>query len=359
MNILHFRGGLGNQLFEYAFYYYWKKQGVKSIWLDATYPPMLRKYGFDMQNIFPEIGNDSHFLPWWKARPLFLIGDIFKKVFKINLTATEPTELPVKGKIWVRGFFQRFDYLQAIENDIRSLFCFTPFTESENIAIAQRIAESESVSIHIRRGNYVKPRQRIVYGDICTPEYYKEAIRRVKEQIKNPKFFVFSNDVKWVKQEFAFDNAEYITINTGKKSFRDMQLMSLCKHNIIANSSFSWWGAWLNKNPEKLVFAPAKWHHNHPDGHTDRLIPPSWTRIGKVKPFVTICLTKRPNDTELSWLMRQRYSDFEICFPEASDHDEKKIISSPTAIHHLDVPMKELRCFRDKKYLQKKLLRVL
>ncbi|MDD6211405.1 MAG: alpha-1,2-fucosyltransferase [Bacteroidales bacterium] len=357
MNILHFRGGLGNQLFEYAFYFYWKRKGVDKVFLDATYPSMIRKYGFDLASIFPEVGKEKHFLSYWKARPFFLVGDLLKKLFGVRLTVFEPQQLPVEGKVWIRGFFQYFDYLEEIRDDVRSLYTFREITEPENIVVAKRIEASESVSIHIRRGNYAKPRQRIIYGDICTLAYYREAIRQVKMRVQNPKFFIFSNDVEWVKRELALPDAEYVTWNCGRNSFRDMQLMSLCKYNIIANSSFSWWGAWLNSHKDKLVFAPAKWHHDHPEDHTERLLPPSWIRIGNIQPFVTLCFSDELTDAELSWFMRQQYGDFELCFPNASQRNDKRMTESPTAIHLLKIEKSEIKRFRNKRYLQKRLFR--
>ena len=354
MNILHFRGGLGNQLFEYAFYRYWKGKGANGLYLDASYPSMCRKYGFCLREMFPEVAKDTAFLPRYIARPFFLAGDVLKKI-GINLTAKEPRQLPVKSKIWVRGIFQRYDYLQEMDDELRRLFTFIPFSDTRNLAVAGRIETSNSVSIHIRRGSYTKPRQRIVYGDICSPDYYCEAIAKVREEVENPKFFIFSNDPEWVRQELNIPDAEQIDWNRGNDSFRDMQLMSFCKHNIIANSSFSWWAAWLNENEAKRVYAPAKWHHNHPASLTDELLPPAWRRIGRVRPYATLVLEKEPSDKALSWLLKQRYADFEITYPHALPSSERKIAVSPNGIHELTITERELEKFKDKKYLQKRL----
>ncbi len=117
-----------------------------------------------------------------------------------------------------------------------------------------------------------------IHGGICTMDYYQQAIDIMKSKIVNPKFFIFSNDIEWCHSHLKLADAVYITGNKGENSYRDMQLMSMCKHNIIANSSFSWWGAWLNNNPDKIVIAPAKWF-NDPKINTRDLIPDDWIKI--------------------------------------------------------------------------------
>jgi hypothetical protein len=115
---------------------------------------------------------------------------------------------------------------------------------------------------------------------LCTPEYYRIAIDYIKNNVDNPSFYFFSDDIEWVEQHLNFKdvNATYIGHNKGEKAYEDMRLMQYCKHNIIANSSFSWWGAWLNSFPQKIVIAPKRWMNI--DGlNTDDLIPDSWIRL--------------------------------------------------------------------------------
>ena len=120
-----------------------------------------------------------------------------------------------------------------------------------------------------------------IYGNIATPKYYKESIKLIEEKIENPTFFVFSNDMEWVKENIQINSRVfYVDINSGDDSYKDMQLMSKCKHNIIANSSFSWWGAWLNENKNKIVVAPKKWV-NRDDVDSDKieLFCKNWTLL--------------------------------------------------------------------------------
>ena len=117
---------------------------------------------------------------------------------------------------------------------------------------------------------------------ICTPHYYEQAMQFFREKYKGKaKFYIFSNDIEWAKNNFPEDDCVIVEGNSGKDSFRDMQLMSLCKHNIVANSSFSWWGAWLNQNKEKTVIAPNKWINQEVEEKID-VIPADWVKMSSI-----------------------------------------------------------------------------
>ena len=137
------------------------------------------------------------------------------------------------------------------------------------------IQGTQSVSLHIRRGDYLDPENLERYGGICTIEYYMKGISIIKNYFERPSFFIFSNDMEWVKENMDIPNPVYIDINKGKDSYMDMYLMSRCKANIIANSSFSYWGAMLNINPSPLVVYPQKWFNNY----TPDIFPQSWIGI--------------------------------------------------------------------------------
>ena len=140
--------------------------------------------------------------------------------------------------------------------------------------ILDLIHETNSVSLHVRRGDYVKLQH--IHG-LCDLDYYAHAIRFITEHLTNPHFFIFSDDIQWVTNNLKIGFSHtFVDINHGHDSAWDMWLMANCKHNIIANSSFSWWGAWLNQNPNKIVVAPAQWFA---DGQQTDIISDDWTKI--------------------------------------------------------------------------------
>lgn len=167
----------------------------------------------------------------------------------------------IDRNITLFGYFQNENYFKAISANLREDFRFISPLLGENADIANKIGSTASVSIHIRRGDYLNPNVNLSLLNI---EYYQRAISYIQEKITDPVFYIFSDDINWVKKNLDLSQSPHIFIdwNTGNRSFLDMQLMSLCQHNIIANSSFSWWGAWLNCNPDKIVIAPGTWYKN-------------------------------------------------------------------------------------------------
>ena len=180
-----------------------------------------------------------------------------------------------KKKICYRGCWQNEAYFKIIEQDIRNDFTFILPLKDQNIELAAYILNTNSVSIHVRRGDYL---QEPLLAGICEEEYYNKAIVCMNNLVLNAQYIVFSNDIHWCKQHLKFSNARYVDWNRGLDSYVDMQLMSLCKHNIIANSTFSWWGAWLNKNLSKKVIAPQKWVNNN-QFDTSTITPADWIHI--------------------------------------------------------------------------------
>ena len=173
------------------------------------------------------------------------------------------------------GYWQSAAYFAALEPQIRSAFAFAPFAQHRSEEAAAQMAAAPSVSLHIRRGDYLNHDD--VYGNICTPAYYEQAIALIQKQVPQAHFFFFSDDPQWVREHFSLPNMTLVDWNTAQNGYDDMHLMSLCKHNIIANSSFSWWGAWLNANPQKIVVCPGY-------GEYRRALPPlrrvaGWTYL--------------------------------------------------------------------------------
>jgi len=161
-------------------------------------------------------------------------------------------------------------------NEIKKIFTFDKIVDDKNLKMIDQISNNNSVSIHIRRGDFLLKKNQNHQTDLTN--YYSKAIREISKNNYNLKFFLFTDDPKWVSENFDIkDEKTLVNINYGKNSFIDMHLMSLCKINIIANSSFSWWGAWLN-NDNKNVFAPKNWF-NDKTINTDDLLPASWIVI--------------------------------------------------------------------------------
>ena len=184
----------------------------------------------------------------------------------------------VKQPVYIDGYWQSYKYFESIELQLRQELSLKKPFSNINLQIAEQISNVNAVSIHIRRGDYVSNKHTNSVHGVCSLDYYRAAIEAVSARVENPVFFVFSDDISWVKNNLAIDlQCIFIDHNVGGQSYNDMYLMRLCQHHIIANSSFSWWGAWLGINPNKIVIAPKQWFTN--DTVTDDLIPSSWLRL--------------------------------------------------------------------------------
>ena len=191
----------------------------------------------------------------------------------------DPQVLDLPGEVEVQGYFQSEKYFQDHSRTIREDFTFTAPLDGDNAEMAQRMAGCESVSLHVRRGDYVNNPETAFIGT-CRPDYYSNCVRRILERVDSPRFFVFSDDPAWAEQNLDLLGcpAEFVSHNLGRADHEDLRLMSLCRHNVLANSSFSWWAGWLNANPDKLVLAPAIWLRDEKHDDSDRC-PASWTLV--------------------------------------------------------------------------------
>lgn len=182
---------------------------------------------------------------------------------------------------YLRGFWQSEKYFSHISDTILMNFHFKPFQDNRNLRLADELRRYNSISIHVRKGkDYMAEVDRT--DGVCDVEYYNLAITYMKEHVVNPKFYIFTDNPHWVSKNIKAIDYELIDWNpiVGKNNYLDLQLMSLSKHNIIANSSYSWWAAWLNSNSYKMVIAPKLWFNSKSkrDNPLD-LIPESWISL--------------------------------------------------------------------------------
>lgn len=285
-------GGLGNQMFQYAAGRALAERNRLPLRLDtSSFGTYKLHNGFELKRIFAgsmtvATAADIKFILGWRSRPTIrkLLLRPSAKSFRGANIIVEPHYQYWPGinrspsLAYLSGYWQSEKYFKANEAEIRDAFAFKQVMSDSNSRLAEEIQRINSVSIHVRRGDYVtNMNTKAVHGE-CTLDYYQQAIRHVAERLDQPKFYFFSDDIGWTKENLKFDFPHcYVDTNFGMESYNDMWLMSLCKHQIIANSSFSWWGAWLNSNPEKLVIAPQKWFKN--DNDLSDLIPQNWTTI--------------------------------------------------------------------------------
>ena len=178
--------------------------------------------------------------------------------------------------IYLDGYWQNEKYFNDIEKVILKEFTLKNEFLIKNKKLKETIKNTNSISIHIRRSDYIKNKKTNEIHGVCTTDYYQKAIKKIIENNNNIHIFVFSDDILWAKNNLKFNFP--ISFIVGNKDYEDLILMSLCKHNIIANSSFSWWGAWLNKNPKKIVIAPQRWFNNL-NKNKQNPIPQKWIRM--------------------------------------------------------------------------------
>lgn len=289
------QGGLGNQMFQYAIGRQLSIINNTNLKLDLTFlldrTPRehltFRDYELEAFRINPQIAEESEVRLFNQNDPVSRIKRRFgstKLVSEKNLRF-QSTILNSGDQVYLNGYWQCEKYFDAIRAEILNDFTLKESTLNElheNVILTETkelMLKSNSVSVHFRRGDYVSDSVTSQFHGICSMNYYQDAIRRIADQIPNPHFFLFSDDPEWVvNNRIIYDFPT--TVVTATNMHLDMYLMSLCKHNIIANSSFSWWGAWLNRNPKKMVIAPKRWFtKDELNLQTQDLIPQNWIRL--------------------------------------------------------------------------------
>lgn len=272
------RGGLGNQMFSYSFYLSIKYK-YKHSFIELN--PVLCysvHTGFELPQVFPNIKLNKSYKYYRRFEKIcthYPTKHLFKLVSE-NGPGNYCPELTNNYYPFLiyDGFWQTEKYFQKIENEIRLSFHFDETKLNFRTKRLARILEEEnSISVHIRRGDYVGSHE---FEGICDLSYYKKAINIIEKSVPKPKYFIFTDDKEWVTENFLISNYSLIDWNISSENWQDMYLMTKCKHNIIANSSFSWWGAWLNTNKERIVISPAKWFKTL--GAND-IVPETWIRI--------------------------------------------------------------------------------
>lgn len=289
MIVMRLKGGLGNQMFQYAL--------GRRLSLDHQTPLMLetssykedrlRVYRLDTFQIDAKASDRLPFFPTTgPKRRINTLLQFFRKlvgrpfdIYKEKGFDFDPEVLQCSANAFFDGFWQSEKYFLPIRKTLLTDFLPSQPLSGELALIAQQIDCCPAVSIHVRRGDYVSDPTTTAYHGVCSKEWYEEAARYMKAHVPNLHFFVFSDDYEWAKNNLAFDTpTTFVKPSPDGLECHDLYAMSLCQHNVIANSSFSWWGAWLNQNPDKIVIAPKRWFVAGPQ-RTDDLIPNSWIRL--------------------------------------------------------------------------------
>lgn len=286
--------GLGNQMSQYAFYLAKKQQGLSCVCFFESSSSSMHN-GFELQRIFGiriargvqsfllnfllRVARSKHFK--WISR---LIGiQIISEPLNYDFTSS----LLKKGggllNFYIGGWHSPL-YYKDIQAQIQTAFTFP--TQEDDVAFTEwktliENKEQTSISLHIRRGDYLnsKPEDYYQFSDVATADYYQSAIKYMRAHYSNCHFFVFSNDLSWCEQEFGTEGFSYVDCNKGKQSWRDMYLMSLCQHHINANSTFSWWAAWLSVHSDAVTIRPPWFIRNV---EAKDFYPPHWINLNSV-----------------------------------------------------------------------------
>lgn len=269
MKILFFTGGLGNQIFEYAFYNYLKGMFPKDKFYGLYNKKKLSEhYGFEVNRWFNVEPLKATFFSNIVAYSIYLIRHLFniQRWYDSNRK-----ELEKPGAILFYSMKPNKKYIPDNTDWIK--FNIDENTlEEKNKKLLIDIKKANSVSIHVRRGDFMSAENIAIYGGICTEKYYNAALSIIKQRVIEPRFYIFSDDIGWCKRNLLINDASYIDWNTGTNSPIDMYLMANCKMSIIANSSFSYWGARLI-NKKELVLFPKKWANT---GVVPDIFPDDW-----------------------------------------------------------------------------------
>lgn len=284
------QGGLGNQMFEYAAAYALSRRNNVPFALDMSFfdvygnKSWCRSYELSVFALHNKatFTHDKRLtvrlLPrlrtWCRKRGKSRLG---RYVFDLERLDAAPQSM----SLVLFDYFANCYLFESCREDLLQAFAFNDAPNEANSALLNEITNVNSVSVHIRRGDYLNGSNSNVFWH-PSEDWYRRAIARIEEQVHDPHFFFFSDDIEWVREQLAdIKNATFVDVNHGKDAYNDLRLMSCCKRNIIANSTFSWWAAWLNTNPDKLVIAPAKYYLDEASNthYRQRMLQPEWIQL--------------------------------------------------------------------------------
>lgn len=290
MIITHLVGGLGNQMFQYSIGRYLAYKNNTELILDiseikhSTTRPyelnhlnikenfasnaIVNQIKMKKRNIITKLKIITHLTPNYNLNRYIEKKRYFFDNNVLNLT----------GNVYLHGYWQTDKYFNKISDIIKEEFTFKEKPDQPNTEMLSQIRSSSSIAVHIRRGDYVSNPKFNNFHGTTNIDYYLKASEYIKSKIDNPHFFIFSDDINWVNENLHLDSTtSYISHNFPDRNYEDLRLMAACKHFIIANSSFSWWGAWLSSESNKIIIAPKVWTKASVD--TKDLYPPSWIKI--------------------------------------------------------------------------------
>lgn len=274
MIVVRLMGGLGNQLFQYAAGRHLAYLNETTLYLDTTFldtpeaGTIPRNYELGAFSIEAQIAGDAllrefHSSKFSKKERVLthLLSYGKNKKYKFDNYGFDPHLLELRGNYYIRGYFQSEKYFKAIEELIRKELTIKEAFIPKDAALISRIENSTSVAIHIRRGDYIRNIASMDAHGVCSKDYYAKSIESLKKELgEDLHFFLFTDDESWVRKEMRWEIN--CTLISGKTSIEDFYLMSVCKHAVIANSTFSWWAAWLNKHEDKKIILPKHWTSN-------------------------------------------------------------------------------------------------
>ena len=286
MILVHLTGGLGNQLFQYAAACSLAHLHGTEVVLDLSFYGHTRRgvtprtFELDNYPITARLANSRE--TYWARLSTGKISKIFPvpgpwRVYKENEGVFNDRMLSLPDNSLLDGYWQSERYFSAIPQIIRSQFRYNAAMTSGEENVASIMRNANSVFIHVRRGDYVNNPSTNAMHCVCSLLYYLEAIDTISRRIPDPVFFVFSDDMEWATANLDIKYpCHFMDSGPKNNACGDLRLMSLCKHGIIANSSFSWWGAWLIDNSAKVIIAPKKWFNT---SESDYITPDSWIRL--------------------------------------------------------------------------------
>jgi hypothetical protein len=287
--VVNLLGGLGNQLFQYACGWALAQEHGREMVLDAGSFDQykLRPFLLDRLKIKARRASDAELEAW--GLPAGRLARIRRRLFGTAIASVRepaytwnPVQLPAGKDVWLNGYWQSERYFAAYKKDLRAQFAVKAAVNGPNARLLKtiRAAGAKACAVHVRRGDYVSSALAARTHGTVGPDYYAAAVAKLRTKVKGAKLFVFSDDPAWARANLPFAaQASFVDANGPEAPEQDLRLMAACRHFVLANSSFSWWGAWLGEGPRSLVLAPLRWFKT-PKLDPRDLLPARWERVG-------------------------------------------------------------------------------